>query len=93
MEAACQNYEVLAEDKRAGKGGGLGPSNRYDTWSRLKKNDAGASGSHERVKHAGYQLGSEIERATDLRKVLEERILDSRVELSLQEVLGIAYIK
>ena len=31
-----------------------------------------------------------IERTTDLRKVLEERILDSKVELSLREVLGIA---
>ena len=32
----------------------------------------------------------EIERATDLRKVLEEQILNSEVELSLREVLGIA---
>ena len=32
----------------------------------------------------------EIERAMDLQKVLEERILDSRVELTLREVLGIA---
>ena len=31
VEATCQNYEVLVEDKRAGKGGGAGPSNRYDT--------------------------------------------------------------
>ena len=38
----------------------------------------------------GYRLGSEIERMTELQKVLEERILDSRVELSLREVLGIA---
>ena len=33
---------------------------------------------------------SEIDRSTDLWKVLEEQILDSRVELSLREVLGIA---
>ena len=25
VEAACQNYEVLVEDKRAGKAGGAGP--------------------------------------------------------------------
>ena len=35
-------------------------------------------------------MSSEIERATDLRKVLEERLLDSRMELTLREVLGIA---
>ena len=36
-------------------------------------------------------MNTEIERTTDLRKVLEERILDNKVEqLSLREVLGIA---
>ena len=35
-------------------------------------------------------MGTEIERSTDLRKVLEEWILGSKVELSLREVLGIA---
>ena len=35
-------------------------------------------------------MGAEIERTTDLQKVLEERILDSKVEVSLREVLGIA---
>ena len=32
----------------------------------------------------------EIEKKTNLRKVLEERILDNKVELTLREVLGIA---
>ena len=31
VEAACKNYEVLVEEKRAGKSGGAGPSQRYDT--------------------------------------------------------------
>ena len=35
-------------------------------------------------------MSTEIERTTDLRRVLEERILDSKVELTLREVLGIA---
>jgi hypothetical protein len=35
-------------------------------------------------------MTTEIERSTDVRRVLEERILDSRVELTLREVLGIA---
>ena len=47
-------------------------------------------GSQEKVKQAGYRLSTEIERATVLRKVLEEWILDNKVELSLREVLGIA---
>ncbi|MCO5612192.1 hypothetical protein L7F22_066454 [Adiantum nelumboides] len=37
-----------------------------------------------------YKLQSDIEVATDLKKVLEERILNSKVEFTLGEVLGIA---
>ncbi|MCO5557288.1 hypothetical protein L7F22_065218 [Adiantum nelumboides] len=37
-----------------------------------------------------YKLKSDIELATDLKKVLEERILNSKVEFTLGEVLGIA---
>jgi hypothetical protein len=35
-------------------------------------------------------MSTEIKRTTDIRKVLEERIFDSRVELTLWEVLKIA---
>ena len=35
-------------------------------------------------------MSTTIKRTTDLQKVLEERILDNKVELSLREVLGIA---
>ena len=37
-----------------------------------------------------FKLMSDIEKDTDLKKVLETRILDSRVEFTLREVLGIA---
>ncbi|MCO5593450.1 hypothetical protein L7F22_047464 [Adiantum nelumboides] len=37
-----------------------------------------------------YKLKREIEMTTDLQKVFEERILNSRVELTLGELLGIA---
>ena len=37
-----------------------------------------------------YKLRSEIEQTTNLRKVLEERVLDSRIDLTLRELLGIA---
>ena len=50
----------------------------------------GGYSAQDNPKKGGYRLGMEIERTTDLRKVLEERILDSKVKLSLREVLGIA---
>jgi hypothetical protein len=37
-----------------------------------------------------YKLRSDIEQKTDLRKVLEEKVLDSHVDLTLRELLGIA---
>ena len=37
-----------------------------------------------------YKLRSDIEQMTDLRKVLEEKVLDSHVDLTLRELLGIA---
>ena len=90
VEAACQNYEVLVVEKHAGKTGGAAPSQRYETRFGLKQNDVGAAIALDKAKRARYQLSTEIERTTDLRKILEERILDSKVELSLREVLGIA---
>ena len=52
VEAACQNYEVLVEDKGAGKTGWTGPSQRYETQSGQKQNDAGASGAPDKAKKA-----------------------------------------
>ena len=36
-----------------------------------------------------YKLQSDIESTINLKEILEERILDSKIEFSLQEVLGI----
>ena len=36
-----------------------------------------------------YKLRSDIEQTTDLKKILEEHVLDSHVTLSLRELLGI----
>ena len=90
VEAVCQNYEALVEEKRVGKPGTTGPSQRYETRSGPRRNEAGGAGTQDKPQKGGYRLGTEIERTTDLRKVLEERVLDSKVELSLREVLGIA---
>ena len=73
-----------------GKPGTTGPSQRYETRFGPRRNETGGSSAQDNPKKGGYQLGTEIERPTDLRKVLEEWILDNNVELSLREVLGIA---
>ena len=66
------------------------PSQRYQTRFGQRQNEAGAIGAPDKAKKAGYRLSTEIERTMDLRKILDERILDNKVELSLREVLGIA---
>jgi hypothetical protein len=65
VEAACQDYEVLIDERGAGRPGG-------------RQNEAGTSGAQDRPRRPGYLLSTEIEKATNVRRVLEERILDSR---------------
>jgi hypothetical protein len=48
------------------------------------------SGPREKGKAPAYKLQSDIEVATDLKKELEERILNGNVEFTLDEVLRIA---
>jgi hypothetical protein len=43
----------------------------------------------ERIAPA-YKLRSDIEQTTDLQRVLEEKVLDSHIDLTLRELLGIA---
>ena len=50
------------------------------------RNDKGK----EKSKLPSFRLFLEIEQAKDLKKVMEERILNSRMEFTLREVLGIA---
>ena len=50
VAAACQNYEVLVEDKRGEKIGGGGPSQWYETRFGLKPNEAANVGAQERKK-------------------------------------------
>jgi hypothetical protein len=54
VEAACQNYEVLLAENRAGR-------------PREKENEASTSGAQDRAKRSGYRMNTEIERATDVR--------------------------
>jgi hypothetical protein len=90
VEATCQNYEVLMEEKRAGRGGGVGPSQCHESLIGEKQKDVGTPGGPEKARKASFRMTTEIGRSTDVRRVFEERILDSCVELTLREVLGIA---
>ncbi|KAL2642997.1 hypothetical protein R1flu_010584 [Riccia fluitans] len=44
----------------------------------------------EKGKAPAYKLVVDIETSTDLKTILEQRILDARIEFSLREILGIA---
>lgn len=44
----------------------------------------------EKSKHVTYKLQSEIEAATNFKGVLEERVLNAKIEFTLREILGIA---
>ena len=52
--------------------------------------DASKDKKQGKARGPSYKLKSDIELGTDLKKVFEERILNSKVELTLGEVLGIA---
>ena len=91
VEAACQNYEALVEEKRVGNGDGAGarPSWRDETRGTQRREGPNSpQGYNERWKEKGnlpnFKLFSEIEQATDLKKVMEERILYNRIEFTLQ---------
>ena len=64
------------------KTGGSSQPSRMEVEESMKK-------GKERAAPA-YKLRSDIEQKTDLRKVLEEKVLDSHVDLTLRELLGIA---
>ena len=81
IDALCQLHEVYVEEKRR----------RTDKASRPSKvPEKRAPGEKGKEKMPAFRLASDIEQQTDLRKVFEERVLDSRVEFSLRELLGIA---
>ena len=68
VEDACRNYKALIDERRAG------PSGRQDTRSATRKYDAALTRSQEKEKGRipSFRLSSEIEKTTNLQKVLEE---------------------
>ena len=82
VHALCQLHEVYVDEKRRRTDDAAGPSKTPESWN------SGGKGKEKTT--PAFKLASDIEQQTDLKKVFEERILDSRVEFSLRELLGIA---
>ena len=92
--ATTQAHEVIIEEKRKwaenedNKKRELRSAKKRETESPKMVSPDIEKGKDK--KSPSFKLLSDIEASTDLKKVLEERILDSKVELSLRELLGIA---
>ncbi|MCO5592873.1 hypothetical protein L7F22_046877 [Adiantum nelumboides] len=56
----------------------------------VQMKDASKEKKQSKVRGPSYKLRSDIELATNLKKVFEERILNSKVEMTLGDILGIA---
>ncbi|MCO5588040.1 hypothetical protein L7F22_041994 [Adiantum nelumboides] len=58
--------------------------------SEVQMKDASKDKKQSKVRGPSYKLRSDIELTTNLKKVFEERILNSKVEMTLGDILGIA---
>ena len=87
--ALCQTHEVSVEEKRKRPDENVGPSKKYDTrsTSRQEEKKIGIEKGKEKLGPT-YKLASDIEQQTDLKRLLEERVLDSQMEFSLRELLA-----
>ena len=80
--ALCQLHEVYVDEKRRRMDDAAGALKIPESWN------FGGKGNKKTI--PAFKLASDIEQQTDLKKMFEGRILDSRVEVSLQELLRIA---
>ncbi|MCO5588572.1 hypothetical protein L7F22_042529 [Adiantum nelumboides] len=103
--AKAQANEAFVEDKRKRKDEAPETSKRQTrantrrNGERMQKStaitevqmeDASKDKKQSKVRGPFYKLRSDIELATNLKKVFEERILNSKVEMTLGYILGIA---
>ncbi|MCO5580848.1 hypothetical protein L7F22_034721 [Adiantum nelumboides] len=103
--AKAQANEAFVEDKRNREDEALETSKRQtqantrNDGERMQKStpitkvqmeDASKDKKQSKVRGPSYKLRSDIELATNLKKVFEERILNSKVEMTLGDILGIA---
>mgnify|MGYP002775821390 CR=1 FL=1 len=75
-------HEVYVDEKRRCMDDVVEPSTTPESWN--------FEGKGKGKTIPAFKLASNIKQRTDLKKVFEERILDSQVEFSLQELLEIA---
>ena len=75
----CQLREVYVDEKRRRTDDADGPSKTPESWN--------SEGKGKGKTIPAFKLASDIEQWTDLKKLFEERILDSRVDFSLRELL------
>ncbi|KAL3683496.1 hypothetical protein R1sor_001518 [Riccia sorocarpa] len=103
---AKSQHEALVEEKRRRDDEGEGASAKRQTRGEKAREqasppeipmvdvplsfDKGKKPVKEKGKGPAYKLQSDIEAATDLKAVLEERVLDAEVKFSLRQILGIA---
>ncbi|KAL3702263.1 hypothetical protein R1sor_020285 [Riccia sorocarpa] len=78
---AKSHHEALFEEKRHREEAEEGTSAKRQTREEAVK---------EKGKGPAYKLQSDIEAVTDLKAVLEARVLDAEVKFSLRQILGIA---
>ncbi|MCO5585631.1 hypothetical protein L7F22_039566 [Adiantum nelumboides] len=103
--AKAQANEAFVEDKRKREDEAPDTSKRQtrantrSDGERMQKStpipevqmkDASKDKKQSKVRGPSYKLRSDIELATNLKKVFEERILNSKVEMTLGDILGIA---
>ena len=93
--AQVNAQDVLVEEKRK-RAEEADPAKRHETREHKRREmEKGATEPKEANKVKGktspsFKLASDIETTTDIKQVLETRILNSKVEFTLREVLGIA---
>ena len=66
------------------------PEKVWGETSGTKKGKEKVDSGKGKAKGPAYKLQSDIETSIDLKRVLEERILDAKIEFTLREALGIA---
>ncbi|KAL3701748.1 hypothetical protein R1sor_019770 [Riccia sorocarpa] len=103
---AKSQHEALVEEKRRRDDADEGTSTKRQTRGEKTREpappseipmvdvplstDKGKKPVKEKGKGHAYKLQSDIEAATDLKAVLEERVLDAEVKFSLRQIVGIA---
>ena len=76
----CQLHEVYVDEKQRRTNDATKPSKTLERWI--------SEGKGKGKLILAFKLSSDIEQRTDLKKVFEEKILDSPVKFSLQQLLG-----